>query len=62
MPLLFLPGVVAAAVGVLVLAGVAVADARRAHGAPPEAGRRATVLNHSCAHDARPARTASLGG
>ncbi|MEW1583928.1 low temperature requirement protein A [Micromonospora vinacea] len=36
-PLLHLPGVVATAVGVLVLAAVAVADARRAHGAPPEA-------------------------
>ncbi|MFG2050402.1 low temperature requirement protein A [Micromonospora sp. NPDC048935] len=36
-PLLRLPGVVATAVGVVVLAGVAVIDARRAHGAPPEA-------------------------
>ncbi|MFG1872683.1 low temperature requirement protein A [Micromonospora arborensis] len=36
-PLLFLPGVAATAVGVLVLAAVAVADSRRAHGAPPEA-------------------------
>ncbi|MEU7587701.1 low temperature requirement protein A [Micromonospora sp. NPDC049230] len=36
-PLLFLPGVAATAVGVLVLAAVAVIDARRAHGAPPEA-------------------------
>ncbi|WP_433125575.1 low temperature requirement protein A [Micromonospora sp. CA-240977] len=35
-PLLRLPGVVATAVGVVVLAGVAVIDARRAHGAPPE--------------------------
>ncbi|MGC4880603.1 low temperature requirement protein A [Micromonospora sp. DT43] len=36
-PLLFLPGLFASATGVLVLGGVAVADARRAHGAPPEA-------------------------
>ncbi|MGC4814582.1 low temperature requirement protein A [Micromonospora sp. DT228] len=36
-PLLFLPGVAASAVGVLVLAVVVVVDARRAHGAPPEA-------------------------
>ncbi|MFE9191030.1 low temperature requirement protein A [Micromonospora sp. NPDC007208] len=36
-PLLFLPGVVSTAVGAVVLAAVAVADARRAHGAPPEA-------------------------
>ncbi|MEU4554397.1 low temperature requirement protein A [Micromonospora violae] len=36
-PLLFLPGVVATGVGALVLAAVAVADARRARGAPPEA-------------------------
>ncbi|MET8311627.1 low temperature requirement protein A [Micromonospora sp. NPDC005173] len=35
-PLLFLPGLVAAAGGALVLAAVAVSDARRAHGAPPE--------------------------
>ncbi|MGW2625774.1 low temperature requirement protein A [Micromonospora taraxaci] len=35
-PLLFLPGVIATAVGALVLAAVVVADARRAHGAPPE--------------------------
>ncbi|WCN79691.1 low temperature requirement protein A [Micromonospora sp. LH3U1] len=35
-PLLFLPGVAATAVGVLVLAAVAVVDARRARGAPPE--------------------------
>ncbi|MBQ1013636.1 low temperature requirement protein A [Micromonospora sp. M51] len=36
-PLLHLPGVLATALGALVLAAVAVADARRAHGAPPEA-------------------------
>ncbi|WP_435209541.1 low temperature requirement protein A [Micromonospora sp. bgisy143] len=36
-PLLFLPGVVATATGTVVLGGVAVADARRARGAPPEA-------------------------
>ncbi|MEU8184977.1 low temperature requirement protein A [Micromonospora sp. NPDC049047] len=36
-PLLYLPGVIATAVGVVVLAAVAVADARRARGAPPEA-------------------------
>ncbi|MET7704614.1 low temperature requirement protein A [Micromonospora sp. NPDC005413] len=36
-PLLFLPGLAATAVGVLVLAAVAVADARRARGAPLEA-------------------------
>ncbi|GGO14347.1 low temperature requirement protein A [Micromonospora parathelypteridis] len=36
-PLLALPGVAATAVGVVVLAAVAVADVRRAHGAPPEA-------------------------
>ncbi|MER7586540.1 low temperature requirement protein A [Micromonospora sp. NPDC127501] len=36
-PLLLLPGVVATGVGALVLASVAVLDARRAHGAPPEA-------------------------
>ncbi|MEU8287606.1 low temperature requirement protein A [Micromonospora sp. NPDC048905] len=36
-PLLFLPGVAASAVGVFVLAAVAVVDARRARGAPPEA-------------------------
>ncbi|MEU8210389.1 low temperature requirement protein A [Micromonospora sp. NPDC049044] len=36
-PLLYLPGVIATAVGVVVLATVAVADARRARGAPPEA-------------------------
>lgn len=36
-PLLFLPGLVATAGGALVLAAVAVSDARRAHGAPPEA-------------------------
>ncbi|MET8360634.1 low temperature requirement protein A [Micromonospora sp. NPDC005171] len=35
-PLLFLPGVVATGVGVVVLTAVAVADARRAHGTPPE--------------------------
>ncbi|MEU1590875.1 low temperature requirement protein A [Micromonospora sp. NPDC005710] len=35
-PLLHLPGLVATAVGVVVLAAVAVADGRRAHGAPPE--------------------------
>ncbi|MEU1241775.1 low temperature requirement protein A [Micromonospora parva] len=37
LPLLHLPGVLATALGALVLAAVAVADARRAHGAPPEA-------------------------
>ncbi|MEH1166539.1 low temperature requirement protein A [Micromonospora sp. CPCC 205539] len=36
-PLLFLPGLVATATGVLVLLAVAVADARRARGHPPEA-------------------------
>ncbi|MEW2428807.1 low temperature requirement protein A [Micromonospora sp. NPDC047644] len=36
-PLRHLPGVAATAVGAVVLAAVAVADARRAHGAPPEA-------------------------
>ncbi|MEU1360502.1 low temperature requirement protein A [Micromonospora zamorensis] len=36
-PLLHLPGVIATAVGVVVLATVAVVDARRARGAPPEA-------------------------
>jgi hypothetical protein len=36
-PLLYLPGVIATAVGALVLAAVVVVDARRAHGAPPEA-------------------------
>ncbi|MEU1643305.1 low temperature requirement protein A [Micromonospora zamorensis] len=36
-PLLHLPGVIATAVGVVVLATVAVIDARRARGAPPEA-------------------------
>jgi low temperature requirement protein LtrA len=36
-PLLFVPGLVASAAGMLVLGGVAVADARRARGAPPEA-------------------------
>ncbi|MET8042439.1 low temperature requirement protein A [Micromonospora sp. NPDC005215] len=35
-PLLHLPGVVATAAGVVVLVAVAVVDARRAHGAPPE--------------------------
>ncbi|MEU5931023.1 MULTISPECIES: hypothetical protein [Micromonospora] len=37
MPLLYLPGVIATAVGMVVLAAVAVVDARRAHGAAPEA-------------------------
>ncbi|MEV4656429.1 low temperature requirement protein A [Micromonospora sp. NPDC049301] len=36
-PLLFVPAVVATAAGALVLAAVAVADAHRARGAPPEA-------------------------
>lgn len=36
-PLLLLPGLAATAVGALMLAAVAVADARRARGAPPEA-------------------------
>ncbi|MGC4795572.1 low temperature requirement protein A [Micromonospora saelicesensis] len=36
-PLLHLPGLAATAVAALVLGAVAVADARRAHGAPPEA-------------------------
>ncbi|MCF0095624.1 low temperature requirement protein A [Micromonospora sp. MH99] len=36
-PLLFLPGLAASAAGVVVLGGVAVADARRARGGPPEA-------------------------
>lgn len=35
-PLLHLPGVIATAVGVVVLTAVAVVDARRARGAPPE--------------------------